>query len=286
MNTIRNILVPFDDNIRSIRALEYAAMFASGIGAKITALHIADPKDYHSKLDFEKDLAILVENQLQPKLDEIHKSYRDIRKIDLQIRGLDKSIHQHILDFAKENQIDFIVMRSHGLTQDDDWELHFKSTNAYKVLIDTPCPIFTFTQIPDQPKLKNIVVPIDLCEGSLFKVPFAIDLARRFQSRLHLVAASEYAEDQQELDKQLEKVEEKCGEAGIGHEKGAIFIGTLPEAIFAYCDLHDIDLAIILSRPGFRWSDLWVSPKAKRIISWSKVPVLSLRADKPFSVGL
>ena len=257
MNTIRNILVPFDDNIRSIRALEYAAMFASGIGAKITALH-----------------------------DEIHRSYSDIRKIDLQIRGLEHSIYQHILDFAKENQIDFIVMRSHGLTQAGDWELHFKSTNAYKVLLDTPCPVFTFTQVPDHPRLKNIVVPIDLSEGSLFKAPFAIDLARRFQATLHLVAASEHSEDYPELNRQREKVQDKCTETSVLFKNAPIYTGTLPEAIFAYCDLHDVDLVIIMSRPGFRWSDLWMSPKAKRIITRSKVPVVSLRTDKPFSVGL
>lgn len=286
MTKITNILVPFDDNIRSIRALEYAAMFATGIGAKITALHIADPKDYHSKAEFDKDLQDLVENQLRPKLFEIQKNYADVRKIDLQIRGLEYSISQHIIDFAVEKQIDFIVMRSHGLTHADDWELHFKSTNAYKVLLDAPCPVFTFTQAPDTPKMKNIVVPLDLSEGSLFKVPFAITLAEQFNAKLHLVTSSEYKEDQAELNRQMDEIYSKVTASGINVVKAEVFTGTLPEAIFSYCEQRQIDLVIILSRPGFRWSDLWVSPKAKHIVSRSKVPVVSLRTEGPFSVGI
>jgi len=96
-------------------------MFASGIGAKITALHIAYPKDYHSKEEYDRELTDMVEQQLQPELREIHKHYSDIRKIDLQIRGMDKPIPEHIIVFALEHQIDSIVMRSHGLTQGDDW---------------------------------------------------------------------------------------------------------------------------------------------------------------------
>jgi nucleotide-binding universal stress UspA family protein len=286
MTKITNILVPFDDNIRSIRALEYAAMFATGIGAKITALHIADPKDYHSKEEFDKNLQGLVENQLRPKLAEIQRNYADIRKIDLQIKGLEYSIHQHIIDFAVEKQIDFIVMRSHGLTHSDDWELHFKSTNAYKVLLDAPCPVFTFTQVPDMPKMKNIVVPLDLSEGSLYKIPFAITLAKQFNAKLHLVTSSEYQEDQPELNRQMDELYNRLTSGGIKAIKGGIFTGTLPEAIFTYCDRSEIDLVIIMSRPGFRWSDLWVSPKAKRIVSRSKVPVVSLRTEKPYDAGI
>lgn len=286
MTAFTKILVPFDDNIRSIRALEYAAMFASGIGAGITALHIADPKNYHTKEEFDNELSKMVETELRPKLGEIQRNYPDIRKIDLQIRGLERAIHRHILDFVSENNVDFLVMRSHGLSQANDWELHFKTTNAYKVLLEAPCPVFTFTQIPDHPKMKNILVPLDLSEGSLYKIPFAITLAKQFAASIHLLCASEYREDYSELQKQLDDVNEELAKQGVKTIKSEIQINTMPEAIFSYYDQANIDLVIIMSRPGFKWSDLWVSPKAKRIVSLSKVPVVSIRTDKPYDVGV
>ena len=228
----------------------------------------------------------MVETELRPKLAEIQKNYPDIRKIDLQIRGLERAIHRHILDFVSENNIDFLVMRSHGLSQANDWELHFKTTNAYKVLLEAPCPVFTFTQIPDHPKMKNILIPLDLSEGSLYKIPFAITLAKQFGASIHLLCASEYREDYSELQKQLDDVNNELSDQGIKTIKSEIQISTMPEAIFSYYNQADIDLVIIMSRPGFKWSDLWVSPKAKRIVSLSKVPVVSLRTDKPFDVGI
>lgn len=286
MTSFTKILVPFDDNIRSIRALEYAAMFASGIGANITALHISDPKDYHTKEEFDKELSEMVEVQLKPKLVEIHKRYQDIKTIDLQIRGMEKSIPGHILDFANDNATDFIVMRSHGLSQADSWELNFKSTNAYKVLLEAKCPVFTFSQIPDNPKIKEILMPIDLSEGSLYKIPFAITLAKQFNARIHVLTSSEYKEDHPELNDQLNEICDELNERGVELVKSKINTSTLPEAIFSYCKEVAIDLIVIMSRPGFKWSDLWVSPKAKRIISMSTVPVVSLHSDRPYDVGI
>lgn len=286
MSTFKKILVPFDDNMKSIGALEYAAMFASGIGAKITALHLANPKDYHSKDEFRKELADMVEQQLRPKLLDIQKTYPDIKKIDLQIRGLEKPIYDHIVEFVDENDIDFIVMRSHGLPDMDDWELHLRSTNAYKVVLESPCPVFTFTQIPTQPKMKNILVPLDLSEGSMYKVPFATSLAEQFGARVHLVSASEHKEDHDQLQQQLNELRNDLNHRNIEVVSNGLYPGTLPAAISAYTEQADIDLVVIMSRPGFRWSDLWVSPKAKRIISHSKVPVVSIRSNKPLEVDL
>ena len=283
MIKIKKILVPFDDNLRSIAALDYAAMFASRIGAKITALHLADPKDFHTVAEFKDDLADLVNEDLRPKLKKIQNTYRDVRNIDLQIRGLQQPIHQHIIEFARENEIDFIILRSHGLPGERDWENHFRSTIAYKVVLESVCPVFTFTKMPDRPKMDHIMVPLDLSEGSLHKIPFAITLAKQFDATIHLLSASEHEDDLDELKEQLFEVDEEIKYKNVS-VVNTINQSTLPHAIDLYTKKHSIDLIIIMNRPGFRWSDLWISPKAKRIISHSKVPVISIRSNKPVEV--
>lgn len=286
MSQFKKILVPFDDNERSIRALEYAAMFASGMGASITALHLANPEVYQSKADFQKDLNQLVETRLRPKLVEIQKQYPDIVKIDLQIRGLQKSIYRHIISFAQENQIDFLVMRNHGLAEGGDWESHFKNTTAYNVVLEAPCPVFTFTHLPQNPKMKNILIPLDLSDGSLYKIPIAVNLARQFDATLHLVSGSENLDEHPELVQQIEEISASLQKMGLKVIKNGVFSDSLPKTIEAYTGRSHIDLVVIMSRPGFRWSDLWVSPKAKQIISQSSVPVFSIRADRPLETGL
>ena len=283
MTTIKKILVPFDNNLRSIAALEYAAMFASGIGANITALHLADPKYFHSIEEFQTNMKEFVNEELRPKLKEIQSTYPDIQKIDLQIRGLEKPIHQHIIEFEAENNIDFIVLRSHGLPEKENWEDHFKSTTAYHVVLEASCPVCTFTKNPEKPDLKNILVPMDLSEGSIYKIPFAVKLAQQFNATIHLVSASEHKDDYEELNQLLDDIEADLQPKNLV-VRHSVYHSTIPEAINYYTDMLDIDLVIIMNRPGFRWSDLWVSPKAKRIISHSKVPVISIRSNKQVDI--
>ena len=228
MSNIKKILVPYDDNLRSIGAIEYASMFASGIGAKITALHLADPKDYRSVTDFKVKIREWAEEQLRPKLRQIQQDYPDIHKIDLQIRGLEKPLHRHILDFADENETDFIVLRSHGLPNSSDWELFLSDTNAYKVVLESTCPVFTFTKVPSNPRLKDILVPLDLSEGSLYKVPLAIELGKQFGATLHLLSASEHKEDIEDLKQQLEEIQHEVEKIGVHCENLGVYPDALP----------------------------------------------------------
>ncbi|MEQ9298442.1 MAG: universal stress protein [Cyclobacteriaceae bacterium] len=286
MDQFKKILVPFDDNDRSIKALEYAAMFAAGIGAKITALHVADPKDYRSKQEFQASLKELINKQLQPVLNRIQKRYTQVLKIDLQVRGMNRSLDEHIVDFAVEHEIDFMILRSHGESEEEDWESVLKNTTAYQVVLNAPCPVFTFTLVPDLPQMKNLLVPVDLSEGSLYKIPLAVAIAKQFGATIHVVSASEHHDDAEDLEEMNDKLCADLRNQGVKLVKGCVISNTLPAAVLEYSAQHMIDLVLIMSRPGFRWSDLWVSPKAKRIINLSKVPVLSIRSNVPLEVSL
>ncbi len=278
---IKKILVPFDHNLRSIHALEFAGMLAASFGATVTALHLADPKQFHSKTQFKKELDLMVSKQLRPTLREIRKSYPEVKKLDLQVRGLEGPLYRHILDFARKEEVDFIVMRHHGQPESGHWEPFLMDTTAYKVVLDAPCPVFTFTEPPTGDKLQNILLPLDLSEGSLYKVPLAMAIARQFKARLHLISASEHGEDHAELSKQLEEAKEELVAQGFDLEVLPVAHRPLADSILQYSRERKADLVVIMSRPGFKWSDLWVSPKAKKIIGQSPIPVLSVRTNHP-----
>lgn len=285
MVQLKKILVPFDDNDRSIQALEYAGMFASKISGKITALHVADPRDYKSKEDFQNSINSLVNDRLRPRLLMIQQRYPEVHSMDLQIRGLDQPLHRHIIDFASENEFDFIVLRSHGLPETTNWELSFSSTTAYKVVLESVCPVFTFTVDTTRKKIQNILLPLDLIEGTLYKVPIAISIARQFDATIHLLSASEEQDTHSELSKQMTEIEEELIQQSVRVVRNQVMVDDFHSAIDTYTNSNQLDLMVIMNRPGFRWSDLWVSPKAKRIIGHSKIPVISVRANKPLDIG-
>ncbi|WP_456460461.1 universal stress protein [Reichenbachiella sp.] len=286
MLTFKKILIPFDDQAVSKGALTYAAMIASQTGATITALFLADPKDYQSKSDFDQFLKTMVDEQIKPKLEEVKLSYPKIGKVDLQVRGLTKPVYRHVLDYAKENQIDFIVTRSHGQPKTEDWEDHLNATNAYKVVLEAMCPVFTFTTIPTSPRLKNILVPLDLSEGSLYKMPLAIELAKQFGSAIHLLSSSLDHTEHEDLQLQLQEVSAELKKRNIETVTYPIEKIELSDAILHHTDKGQVDLVTIMSRPSFRWTDLWLSPLAKQVLANSKVPILSVRSNKPLEIGL
>ncbi|GAB5522822.1 MAG: hypothetical protein Roseis2KO_06940 [Roseivirga sp.] len=286
MSIINKILVPFNNNRDSLSALEFAASVSAVTGARITALHLADPENYPDKRAFQKDLVRVLDQHLQPKLNEIHKRYPQVTKIDLQTRGLQKPVHDHILDFAAENSIDLIVMKTEGLFHLNDWEAHFTSSNSYKVVLEAECPVFTFTQSMAQTDFQHILVPLDLTDGSLYKVPLAIAFARYFGATLHLLSASEHSDDHPELQNQLDDIEIELQQRGVKVVKARLMKETISGAIDLYIEQQSIDLIMIMNRPGFRWSDLWVSPAAKRLICFSEIPILSIRSQEPQQIGI
>ncbi len=153
-------------------------------------------------------------------------------------------------------------------------------------MLDEPCPVFTFTQIPINPKIKNILVPLDISEGSLDKLPLAITISKQLGATLHILSAAEHQVDVEQLQLQLDEMNEELIEQGISVIKNEIHHSTLEAAINLYVKDVSIDLVMIMSRPGFRWSDLWISPKAKRLISHSNIPVMSIRSNKPLDDDL
>lgn len=283
---ISKILVPFDNNVRSIKALEYAAMIASAFGAGITALHLADPKDFKSKADFQKSLQSIVDQQLRPELKAIQKDFPNIKKIDLQVLGKSHALDRHILDFASKNDTDLIVMRSHGQSKTDSWEPFIKDTNAYKVVLEADCPVFTFTQYLATRQISNILLPLDMSEGSTYKVSFAVHIAKLFNARVHLLSSSEEKEEAASLGSQLQEVANQISKAGCQVITSTVGKEPLREAVLTYIEEGKVDLLMLMTRPTFRWSDLWISPTAKNLLANSKVPIINIRSLSPIDVEI
>lgn len=276
---VKTIVVPVANFDLSLEALTYTGQLSINMPVEIHVLHLLDPAKFKSKEEFQNNLNQLVELKLRPKLEQAKQINPELKKIKLETRGIEASVTDHILDFAKEKGADYIVMGEHGLAPKDRWEKHLHSTTSYEVVLKSKCPVFTFTQIPWHQPLKHILLPLDLSEGSKLKVAYASDLSRRFSASITLLSAYKPEDDDQreKLRKLQKEVSAQLESEGIMVsqmiEKGI----SLAEVTLQALDHVSADLVIIMSRPSNRFGDLWVAPGVKRIISFSKIPVLSLR---------
>ncbi|MEK6766758.1 MAG: universal stress protein [Planctomycetota bacterium] len=144
MITLKKILCPIDHSDCSKEALRYAVSFAMKDEAKLYLLHVIDIRSFDESIDamskqIPDDETL---NQLKTKLldcipEEI-RSGMDVEAIVVQGIPFAEIIHT-----ARENNIDMIVIGSHGRTGIAHIML---GSVSEKVIRKAPCPVLTVRQ--------------------------------------------------------------------------------------------------------------------------------------------
>jgi nucleotide-binding universal stress UspA family protein len=140
---IKKILFPTDFSEGALNALPYAVDIAKSYGAKLYMLHviydIATASGLHvphvSVDEMYKELDISAKKELERFGVDIIKDIKDVEYTV--IRGIP---YEEILKFAKEKNIDLIVIGTHGRKGLD--RVLFGST-AERVVRNASCPVLT-----------------------------------------------------------------------------------------------------------------------------------------------
>jgi nucleotide-binding universal stress UspA family protein len=112
----KNILVPVDFSVNSVQAFDFALQFAQQQEASLNILHVIDPFLYSSIHEINEK--ILMKTRLQNANEELRKFVDEIPHPGVEIiENLRVGIpHQQIINFAQGNNIDAIIIASHGWT--------------------------------------------------------------------------------------------------------------------------------------------------------------------------
>jgi nucleotide-binding universal stress UspA family protein len=143
MMEIKSILFPTDFSEGSSQALQYAVDMSKKYGAKLYVVHVI--------YDIAKATGWYVPHV---SMDQMYKDIEEGAKKELDrfgvkelngLKSLDRSVvmgvpHEEIINFAKKNKIDIIVMGTHGRKGID--RILFGSTAA-QVVRFAPCPVLT-----------------------------------------------------------------------------------------------------------------------------------------------
>src|SRR5262245_26173308 len=143
MINLKRILVPTDFSEHSKNALRYAAAFGEKFGAEVYLLHV-----FQDLAIFQPD-AVTV-GPVTPPIDEmlaaartaLERSLADcrIKNVAFKIEVREGTPFEAIVDFAKTQNIDLIVLGTHGR----GWLAHvLMGSVAEKVVRKSPCPVLT-----------------------------------------------------------------------------------------------------------------------------------------------
>ena len=144
MLDINRILVPLDGSQLGERALPMATTLAQKFGSTLILLEVLDiptPSTPARRIEVSIDWVMEARKQTL----EAARTYLDERKKEIHDQGIrvrsvlrDISPAQDILDVAKEEDVDLIVMSSHGHGGLARWTF---GSVADKVLRHSPCPV-------------------------------------------------------------------------------------------------------------------------------------------------
>ena len=140
---IQRILVPIDFSVHSKNALRYAIPLAEQFGAALHLIYVVEPTIYPADLGFGQVVIPEVEEELRERGFEELKTLVE-REIGERVKATSAvrtgKPHQEILHEAEENDVDLIVVATHGHTGVE--QILFGST-AMRIVRLAKCPVLT-----------------------------------------------------------------------------------------------------------------------------------------------
>lgn len=245
MLNIKHILFPMDFSDRCKAAVPFVRNMAASMHAKVTLLSVLEPLYYGGLGDPAHVMLIDTDDllaDLNARLDQaIAKDFDGVEAGKFAAMGDPARV---ILDFARDNRVDLIMMPNHGY---GPFRRLLLGSVTAAVLHDAECPVWTGAHIEDRQPPEHVQPRTILCaiDGSAKSVPllkWATELSKATGTSLRLVHILDRASETPE--EALRKIERREAEAGISVPacvtKGEVQEGVREEAV-----RHDADLLVI-----------------------------------------
>ena len=118
MAQVKNILVPIDFSTSSYQVFELGHCLARQNGANLHLIHVIDPIYYQEQQPRKSDLEFIHKIRFENAKEELRKfkfevPHSEVEITEVLIEGIP---HKEILNYSRQNDIDMIVIASHGWT--------------------------------------------------------------------------------------------------------------------------------------------------------------------------
>jgi nucleotide-binding universal stress UspA family protein len=203
-------------------------------------LHIVN-RETKSYLKKEK----LTRDSIKEKLEEKAKETGEKFGIVVDYITREGSIFSTIGEVAKEIGANMFILGTHGKTGLQ----HIVGSYAMKVIGSSPTPVIVVQNRGFREGYKNIVLPIDDTMESKQKVKWAIHIARKFNSTVHIFTM--YSSDGYRMAKikgNLRQIKKFFDQNNIIHtDKMADKKGVFPKQVLSYSQEIDADMILIMT---------------------------------------
>lgn len=291
----RNILVPVDFSEFSDYAVEYALFLAEKCGARLTLLHVVtmfqgEGKKKEQLREYEK-LVKAKEKEGFNNLKAFNKS-AEMRGVSVDSKiARDITEFQAILEFIDKNDVDLVVMGTHGRTGFKKWVY---GSVTEKIVRLCPIPVLTTQQPLKKFAIERILAPVDFSDYSKGAVDSAMSMAKQFQSQLeflHVIvdpiplgyyeAGLEglYTADTEIKERSLEKLKEFVGKTESNYTY-TIVDGAPYQETTEHARREQTDLIIMATRGNSGLKHFLVGSTTERVVPLAPCPVLTVERNR------
>jgi nucleotide-binding universal stress UspA family protein len=289
----KRLLVPLDGSELAERAVPYAQTIAKNMGSEITLFTVSIAS--------------------AEQLDRPMKAYLELKARELQAQGIKAScavaygnVPDEIVGFADKNNIDLIIISTHGYSGIKRWVL---GSVARKVLYGTSVQVLLIkSKAPEvsQVELKKFLLPLDGSPFSESPIPFIQQLTKDSRAEIFLTLVCEpplvpsygdhpinptwekhrdevWVEAKKQAEEYLKKMKAGLQKQGMKVKSHVIpgELGRVAETLLQAAEQDKIDL-ITMATHGRSSVSRWVyGGIANRIVEQSIQPVLLIRPSKP-----
>ncbi|MES2618263.1 MAG: universal stress protein [Bacteroidota bacterium] len=281
-NNNNTILVPLDFSEVAQNALGHALKVADAYKNEITLLHIIDEGNFLGNLFGGNNNADLINEAIDMKLDKViteaNKQYPNV-KINKRIET--GKIYKVITNIANDENFDSIIMGTNGASGLQQ----ITGSNASRVINYAKVPVVVVKENSIGNGYEKIVLPIDLTRESRQKVRWAIHVAKKFNSTIHVIYENTTSEEFRNrifaAVNQTQDILSSNGAKfivrGLEEEK---YPDSFAEDTLAYAKEIDADLIMIMSQQEKGFSEFLLGSYAQQIVNnGGKIPVMCINSN-------
>ena len=171
---MKKILVPTDFTSVADVAIHYACSLSKSLQSEVQLLHVV-----------KKASEIEEANQ---KLEAQAARHRAESNYDLKYTTKVGNIFDDIAAVAKEEKAELVVMGTHGL----QGLQYLVGSNALRVVAENSAPmIIVQGKAKTDATVKKLLLPLDLHKDTKQKLKTAVEIAKRYNSEVHIIAPKE-----------------------------------------------------------------------------------------------
>lgn len=272
------IVVAIDFSKTSLHALDYAINIANSTKADVMMVWVDNQTSNESIFS---DGGCEIREESKRNFEELHEQLKG-RLVHGKLRYKLKKgkVYFEIAQQAKRYKADLIVAGTHGVT---GFEEFWIGSNAYRIVINAPCPVITVRHNFDlTKKIQKIIIPIDNTRNTIQKVPYIARVAKSFDSEVHILALYSTV-----IKAIRNKVDIAANEAKVLMEK--LKINCILESMMAenvtqctlnYASRIDAELISIMTEQETTEANILLGEYARQMVNNSPIPVISIHPNE------